>query len=153
MDTEKKPHFNKGKVRSKELRERISATLKSKGGNQTTFKKGHTFTEEVIKKMRGAQKGERSHAWKHGLSLTKEYGRDWQLQKKEKKAGRKMPEQCEICCVLSKDLNKRLCYDHCHRTGEFRGWICNACNTALGMVRDNTKILEAMIKYLDDWRD
>jgi len=58
-------------------------------------------------------------------------------------AGRKQPEQCEICGAFGK-----ICFDHNHETGEFRGWICMRCNTALGLVKENTETLMALIKYI-----
>jgi hypothetical protein len=39
-------------------------------------------------------------------------------------------------------------WDHCHKTNQFRGWLCHGCNLALGIVRDNPDILRNMIAYL-----
>jgi len=30
----------------------------------------------------------------------------------------------------------------------FRGWLCGRCNTALGLVSDNTETLAKMIDYI-----
>lgn len=38
--------------------------------------------------------------------------------------------------------------DHCHRTGRVRGLICDRCNVALGLFRDNPETLRRAIKYL-----
>ena len=38
--------------------------------------------------------------------------------------------------------------DHCHDTGDVRGLLCHSCNRALGLVGDNTQILQSMIEYL-----
>lgn len=40
--------------------------------------------------------------------------------------------------------------DHNHDTNEFRGWICNNCNNALGRFQDNTEILKNALKYLEE---
>lgn len=64
----------------------------------------------------------------------------------ERKAGRPRPDVCEICGEQSK---KRLCFDHCHQSGQFRGWLCYPCNTALGLVKDSPKRLKALLKYLE----
>ena len=61
----------------------------------------------------------------------------------EKLAGKKKSTKCEICGDSS-----RICFDHDHKTGEFRGWICWKCNLALGMVKDNNKLLIKLAKYL-----
>ena len=51
---------------------------------------------------------------------------------------------CEICSSETK-----IVFDHCHKTGKFRGWICSSCNSALGFAYDNINILKAMITYLE----
>jgi len=51
--------------------------------------------------------------------------------------------RCEICAGTIK-----IAYDHSHATGEFSGWLCMKCNTALGLVDDDVKILAKMIAYL-----
>jgi hypothetical protein len=66
------------------------------------------------------------------------------------------PEQgseCEICGRTENGTTKtgsqrRMHLDHDHATGEFRGWLCNACNTGIGMFRDNPDLLRAAIGYL-----
>jgi hypothetical protein len=65
----------------------------------------------------------------------------------EIKAGRPCPTVCELCG--SPPSRRRLNYDHNHITGEFRGWICESCNLALGLVQDSTDRLRAMIEYLE----
>ncbi len=38
--------------------------------------------------------------------------------------------------------------DHDHETGKIRGLLCQQCNRALGLVKDNIATLAAMIDYL-----
>ena len=38
------------------------------------------------------------------------------------------------CCGAT---DRRMALDHDHKTLEFRGWICNKCNTAIGMLGDS----------------
>lgn len=67
----------------------------------------------------------------------------------EKIAGRKKPEQCEICGAFSLGTKGRgICFDHDHKTGKFRGWLCHRCNTVLGFVRDDSELLINLSEYL-----
>jgi hypothetical protein len=79
----------------------------------------------------------------------KEYGRkhtqEYRSRKRAARTSRPMPPLCEVCARPSA---RRLCWDHDHKTGKFRGWLCNKCNTALGQVDDNSTILSALINYL-----
>jgi len=52
-------------------------------------------------------------------------------------------------CTICKAETFRV-VDHCHTTGEIRGFICSACNSMLGYAKDNIKTLEAAIKYLKE---
>ncbi len=59
-------------------------------------------------------------------------------------AGRPKPDVCEICG----ELNIRIVFDHCHKRGFFRGWICDRCNRVLGLVRDSPELLSLLARYL-----
>ena len=62
-----------------------------------------------------------------------------------------LESQMCVCAMCGKDEtenNQRLCVDHCHETGKVRGLLCNTCNTGLGLLQDNTQILENGISYL-----
>jgi hypothetical protein len=52
--------------------------------------------------------------------------------------------KCKICAVTSENLY----IDHDHKSMEVRGLLCRDCNSALGLFRDNTEILENAIEYL-----
>jgi len=60
--------------------------------------------------------------------------------------------QCAICNTTEPGGRHNRGYfvvDHCHTTGKVRKLLCNNCNTALGLVGDNTHILQKMIEYLN----
>jgi hypothetical protein len=63
----------------------------------------------------------------------------------ELSAVRRRPDACEIC----HNSSNKICFDHCHQSGGFRGWICDPCNRVLGLVRDNPERLRALAHYLD----
>ena len=50
---------------------------------------------------------------------------------------------CQICTS-----QKRLVIDHCHKTNQLRGLLCDQCNNLLGRAKDNTETLKNAIKYL-----
>lgn len=54
-------------------------------------------------------------------------------------------------CAICENTNgkKRLCVDHCHKTGKLRGLLCDPCNTLLGCAKDCTKILGRASMYLE----
>lgn len=57
---------------------------------------------------------------------------------------------CAICGVEESSLSRHLCMDHCHATGNFRGWLCFNCNAMLGHVRDNKEVLKNAVSYLEN---
>ncbi len=67
------------------------------------------------------------------------------------KATRPRPTYCEACGGVPTGKALVLSYDHDHRTGKFRGWICNNCNTILGFCRDDSVRLQKLINYLNEF--
>lgn len=66
---------------------------------------------------------------------------------------REQNDRCAICETHideAKVHNNTFCVDHNHKTGEVRGLLCNFCNTALGKMQDNPKLLRAAADYLED---
>lgn len=57
--------------------------------------------------------------------------------------------KCAICSVHQDELPRGLYIDHNHDTGEVRGLLCNNCNTALGMLKENVDLFNKAIEYLE----
>lgn len=57
-----------------------------------------------------------------------------------------------VCAVCSQpgthDGGRGLVVDHCHSSGHVRGLLCNSCNAALGMLRDDPALFLRAIEYL-----
>lgn len=51
---------------------------------------------------------------------------------------------CAVCGVRGKSV-----LDHCHRKGNVRGALCPDCNRALGMFKDDPKLLKRAVRYLE----
>jgi hypothetical protein len=71
-----------------------------------------------------------------------------------KKYVRARPNVCECCgkCTLEQTKNRKpigLFLDHDHKTGQFRGWICHDCNSALARAGDNLDGVMKLVKYLE----
>ena len=54
-------------------------------------------------------------------------------------------KSCQICNQTDR---RALNVDHCHDTGKVRGLLCDNCNKALGLFRDNPKLLGQAANYL-----
>jgi len=64
-------------------------------------------------------------------------------------AGRPRPVVCDICNDPNSRRGDVIAFDHCHKHGHFRGWLCDRCNTTLGAVEDRPELLRKMADYLE----
>ena len=69
-------------------------------------------------------------------------------------------KQGNLCKICKTDENKvtgdrfskiSFAVDHDHTTGEIRGILCNQCNRALGMFRDDPYIIKSAYDYLKEY--
>lgn len=124
----------------KGIYERSEDLRKSMKKNKNLFMVGHTNNKgkswkELGKKHRGPGK--------NANKLGRKYNPEYQLALTVK------PNTCEVCSIPEKDLTKGLFWDHNHKTGKFRGWLCVRCNSALGHAKDNPNILRELANYLE----
>lgn len=60
--------------------------------------------------------------------------------------------KCAICRKPAEENRDGVLHrDHCHATRKVRGLLCNECNTALGLLRDNPVTALAAASYLIAW--
>jgi hypothetical protein len=94
-----------------------------------------------------SKEGQKRARLKYVYGLTSE---DWNKMYSEQQGC------CAICntpeTLLNKGLNKRLGVDHCHRTGDIRGLLCDNCNLAIGMLGDDIELLKSAILYLQKYQ-
>lgn len=62
----------------------------------------------------------------------------------EATGGQTRPSSCSVC-----GGSGRICFDHCHASGAFRGWLCHHCNLILGHAKDDSALLRKLADYLD----
>jgi hypothetical protein len=54
-----------------------------------------------------------------------------------------------VCAICKKpDPKRRLAVDHCHDTGRVRELLCIKCNSAIGKLYDDPKMLDRAAAYL-----
>ena len=102
------------------------------------------------------RKGEHSPAYKHGRSQTKEYDLELHMKRnygldfsEYNKMLEKQNGVCAICSSTPPDHHKkRLNIDHCHASGRVRGLLCDACNRAIGLLKDSPELMLKAISYL-----
>jgi hypothetical protein len=70
-------------------------------------------------------------------------------EKRDRESDRYRPTLCE-CCNENPDV-KGIVWDHNHKSGKFRGWLCNRCNRVLGMCKDSIDTFINLIKYLEKY--
>ena len=64
-------------------------------------------------------------------------------------------EQHGVCYICHKDngvtkygVKRKLSIDHCHKTHQIRGLLCNKCNSWLGRIEDNIEAARRVLAYL-----
>jgi hypothetical protein len=66
---------------------------------------------------------------------------------------KKLRGGCEICGDPTPSIptykTPSLAFDHNHRTGLFRGFLCRPCNAAIGLLKDSPKLLRKAALYLE----
>lgn len=77
---------------------------------------------------------------KYGITLAK-----YQQMLKEQQG------KCKICGTNDPKGRGKFHVDHCHETRFVRGLLCHHCNLLLGLAKDNEGVLNAAIRYLDNF--
>lgn len=101
---------------------------------------------------------ERSEEWRQKNYTRSNFQklRSWWKTKNMPAPTRPRPDVCECCGGAELEKNTRgvspvpksLALDHCHDTNRFRGWLCRKCNTAIGLLGDNSEGVWRAVEYL-----
>jgi len=118
--------------------------------------KEHDRKRDAIRNMTPERRAQKLAAQKRYAEKHKDAIRARNLPRRRMYAWRKKgipfppyeaPSVCE-CCGGPPIPTHALAVDHCHRTGKFRGWLCQRCNTGIGMLGDTIEGLMLAVKYL-----
>jgi hypothetical protein len=65
-------------------------------------------------------------------------------------------DRCFLCTKPERGhrngVRKALAVDHNRTTGSIRKLLCSKCNTAIGLLNEDTELLAQVIHYLDSYR-
>ena len=101
--------------------------------------KGKELSKNYQNSVRGKVIGKQKHLKRqYGLTLEAYYTK---LKEQNHK--------CAICGIDEVDLERSLCVDHDHKTNVVRDLLCHACNSGIGMFKENTTYLKKAIAYLN----
>ena len=56
---------------------------------------------------------------------------------------------CAICGINQSELKDKLSTDHNHVTGKIRDLLCHRCNSLVGQVEVNPKLLDSITSYIE----
>lgn len=59
-----------------------------------------------------------------------------------------MLEQQNGLCAICQNRMDKVCIDHCHTSGKVRGLLCDNCNKAIGLLKDNPYVVKGARDYL-----
>ena len=57
---------------------------------------------------------------------------------------------CKICNRHQNLFKYEFAVDHNHKTGKIRGLLCQPCNTALGLFKDDIEVINNAMRYLNE---
>ena len=62
----------------------------------------------------------------------------------------RLEQQAHACAICQDpfEASEQPMVDHDHVTGKVRGLLCHHCNTGIGMMRDNPKLLYRAARYI-----
>lgn len=132
----------------KENREKLLAK------SRANYRKNKTRHKEVSRQWRHAHPQKMRQYQREYKKRYPEKARDSYLKRKYgisqiavETLAIKQDRLCKICRTVGGKFG--LVVDHCHNTKMFRGLICEFCNSALGLFRDDPVRMRAAAKYIE----
>jgi hypothetical protein len=128
------------------------ANARRADGLQSVCKRCH-YTKYNTKKDRdkAKQAGRKYQKSEHGRNKAYEYAIKRKYGLSADKYAAMLNAQDHACAVCGRhgETYRKLCVDHDHETGVVRGLLCDRCNKALGLVKDEVILLTKLAEYLN----
>lgn len=150
-------------MRAREATERKKTGSPPPGRIKITHcKRGHEFTPENTYELPGNRRGCRTCRRlyrKNAIILKKPFiKREGRVANMKRygltiedydRMNREQGGLCAICLQTPRHSDGRpLFVDHCHATNKVRGLLCNTCNQAIGLMRENPLVLRRALNYI-----
>lgn len=124
--------------------------------NADSLRAGHTKSCGCLHKEAAAKRGKQNRLSEEARQVSKERRRKLDYAAHLRKEFNLTPQDVEAmrttqenrCRICSKIFDKTPHVDHDHETGKVRELLCGPCNSVIGLVKEDTNILLAAIKYL-----
>lgn len=113
----------------------------------------HKAHSEIWRKS-NPEKHNKSARTAEGRVRFKNYRKNWALKARYGITLEKYNEMVEmqsngcLICKGNQSLHRPLVVDHCHKTGNIRGLLCDPCNIGLSNFRDNPERMESAANYI-----
>lgn len=147
MDEEEKQELQRlieeEKAQKKEQNASSNAWKKTPEGKAAQKRWTQNWQQNATEEQKAARSTYFTEWSRRNRSKLNAEGTARRLRKQEETAARPKPDTCEVCGNEGK-----IVFDHCHSSNRFRGWLCYACNTALGLLNDDPERLEKLTAYL-----
>lgn len=110
--------------------------MKLCNGPCKTIKHNNAFrdSEWVCRKCRSEQR--------HTLRLKANYD----ITPRE--VDQRLKDQDNACAICQQPFEDKPMVDHDHKSGKVRGLLCHHCNTGIGLMRDDPKLLYRAARYI-----
>ena len=96
--------------------------------------------ERVARWQKNNPKRRRFIVLKHAYGITESAYRELERQQ---------DGRCAVCRGGLWPGKRWLSVDHCHTTGSIRGLLCDGCNQAIGLFRENPDTMRAAAAYIE----
>jgi hypothetical protein len=106
----------------------------------------HPLTEEFFAKNQSTNTGGDKYFRPECKKCTREAGQG--KNSAYKLAGKPKRPELGTPCDRCGRTDKKLVFDHCHETLQHRGWLCDNCNRAMGMLGDDIAGMILSAKYI-----